>query len=93
MMSFTEDENMYERAKELRDRVHRDGVRQGLEQGGRIRERALVRRLAARKFGTGTAERLTRMLEDMADADRIDEVVDAIVDCDNGAELFARVRA
>ena len=72
---------------------HRDEVRQGLEQGGRIRERALVRRLAARKFGTETAERLTRMLEDIADSDRIDEVFDAIVDCDSGAELFARVRA
>ena len=96
MMSFTEGEEMYERAKELRDRVHRDGVQQGLEQGreaGRIRERGLVRRLAARKFGAETAERLTRMLEDIADADRIDEVFDAIVDCDSGAELFARVRA
>ncbi|MYC97820.1 MAG: hypothetical protein F4X13_00990 [Gammaproteobacteria bacterium] len=85
MMSFTEDEEMYERAKELRDRVHRDGVRQGLE--------LAVRRLATRKFGAETAERLTRILEDRADADRIDEVVDAIVDCDSGAELFARVRA
>ena len=47
MMSFTEDEEMYERAKDLRDQVHRDGV-------------------------------------------RIDEVVDAIVDCGAGAELFAR---
>ena len=97
MKSLTEGEDMYERAKELRDRVHRDGVRQGLEQGleaGRIRERAhLVRRLATRKFGAETAERLTRILEDMADVDRIDEVVDAIVDCDSGAELFARVRA
>ena len=93
MMSFTEDEDMYERAKELRDQVHRDGVRQGLE-AGRIRERAhLVRRLAARKFGAETAERLSRILEDMADADRIDEVVDAIVDCDSGTELFARVSA
>ena len=93
MMSFTEDEEMYERAKELRDQVHRDGVRQGLEQG-RIRERALVvRRFATRKFGAETAERLTEILEDMADADRIDEVVDAILDCDSGAELFARVRA
>ena len=89
MMSFTEDEEMYERAKELRDQVHRDGVRQG-----RIRERALVvRRFATRKFGAETAERLTEILEDMADADRIDEVVDAILDCDSGAELFARVRA
>ena len=49
MTSFTEDEEMYERAKELRDQVHRDGV-------------------------------------------RIDELVDVIVDCDSGAELFARVR-
>ena len=93
MMSFTEDEEMYERAKELRDQVHRDGVRQGLEQG-RIRKRALVvRRFATRKFGAETAERLTEILEDMADADRIDEVVNAILDCDSGAELFARVRA
>lgn len=85
MMSFTEDEEMYERAKELRDRVHRDGVRQGLE--------LAVRRLATRKFGAETAERLTRILEDRADADRIDEVVDAIVDCDSGAECLARVCA
>ena len=55
-----------------------------LEQG-RIRERGLVRRLAARKFGAETAERLTRVLEDMADADRIDKVVDVIVDCDPGS--------
>ena len=93
MKSFTEGEEMYERAKELRDQVHRDGVRQGLEQG-RITERAhLVRRLATRKFGAETAERLSRILEDLADADRIDEVFDAIVDCDSGAEFFARVRA
>ena len=92
MMSITEDEEIYERAKELRDQVHRDGVRQGLEQG-RIRERALlVRRFATRKFGAETAERLTRILEDRADAERIDEVFDAIIDCDSGAELFARVR-
>ena len=50
MMSFTEDEEMYERAKELRDQVHRDGV-------------------------------------------RIDEVFDAIVDCDSGREFLARERA
>ena len=92
LTSFTEDEEMYERAKELRDQVHRDGVRQGLEQG-RIRERALVRRLATRKFGAETAERLTRILEDRADADRLDEVFEAIIDCGSGAELFARVRA
>ena len=92
MTSFTEGEEMYERAKELRDQVHRDGVRQGLEQGRR-EQALLVRRFATMKFGAETAERLTRILEDVADADRIDEVVDAIIDCDSGAELFARVRA
>ena len=85
MTSFTEDEEMYERAKELRDQVHRDGFRQGLG--------LVVRRLATRKFGAETAERLTRILEDVADAERIDEVVDAIIDCDSGAELVARVCA
>ncbi len=81
MMSFKEDEEMYERAKELRDQVHRDG------------ERALVQRLATRKFGAETAERLTRILEGRTDPDRLDEVVDAIIDCDSGPELFARVSA
>ena len=109
MMSFTEDEEMYERARELRDRVHRDGFRQGLQEGldvgwekgwergleeGRFRGRALsVRRFATRKFGSEAANRLTRILEDGADADRVAEVLDAIVDCDSEPELFARVRA
>ena len=96
MTSFTEGEEMYERAKELRDQVHRDGVRQGLEQGleqGRREQALIVRRFATMKFGAETAERLTRILEDVADADRIDEVVDAIIDCDSGTELFTRVRA
>lgn len=87
---------MYERAKELRDQVHRDGIREGLERGleqGRTNERALVRRIATRKFGAETAELLSRMLEDSVDPDRIAEVADAIIDCDNRAELFARVRA
>lgn len=109
MTSFREDEEMYERARELRDRVHRDGFRQGLQEGlvvgwekgwergleeGRIRGRALsVRRFATRKFGSEAAERLTVILQDGADADRIAEVLNAIVDCDSEPELFARVRA
>ncbi|MYA43139.1 MAG: hypothetical protein F4Z31_15495 [Gemmatimonadetes bacterium] len=90
---------MWERVSEIRDQVHRDGVRKGREQGleqgraqGRRAEgRALVGRLATRKFGAETAEQLSRVLEDIADPERLAEVADAIIDCDSDAELFARV--
>ena len=90
---------MYERVKEMREQVHRDGVEKGLEQGlerglqrGRTEEgRALVRRLATRKFGARTARQLSRILEDIADPERLADVADAIIDCDSDAELFARV--
>ena len=94
-----EDETMWERVSEMREQVHRDGVQQGLEQGmeqglerGRAEgRRALVGRLATRKFGAETAEQLSRVLEDIADPERLAEVADAIIDCDSDAELFARV--
>ena len=91
----TEDETMFERVKEMREQVHRDGIAKGLEQGlerGRAEEgRALVGRLATRKFGARTAKRLSRVLEDIWDPERLAEVADAIIDCDSDAELFARI--
>ena len=51
MQTLTEDETMYERVKEMREQVHRDGIQQGLERG-RAEGRALVGRLATRKFGS-----------------------------------------
>ena len=91
----TEDETMFERVKEMREQVHRDGIAKGLEQGraeGRAEEgRALVGRLATRKFGTRTARRLSRILEDIANPERLAEAADAIIDCDSDAELFARI--
>ena len=93
-----EEETMYERVKEMREQVHQDGVQKGLERGleqglerGRAEGRALVGRLATRKFGAETAEQLFRVLEDIADPERLAEVADAIIDCDSDAELFARV--
>ncbi len=94
MQTSMEEETVYERVKEMRDQVHRDGVQQGLERGlarGRAEGRALVGRLATRKFGAETAAQLSRVLEDIADPEKIAEVADAIMDCDSDAELFARV--
>ena len=94
MQTLTEEETMYERVKEMREQVHRDGIQQGLEQGlerGRAEGRALVGRLATRKFGAQTAAQLSRVLEEIADPEQLAEVADAIMDCDSDAELFARV--
>ena len=85
---------MYERVKEMREQVHRDGIEKGLEQGlerGRAEGRALVGRLATRKFGARTAKQLARVLGDVADPERLAEVADAIIDCDSDVELFGRV--
>ena len=87
----TEDETMYERVKEMREQVHRDGIEQGLQRGRTEEARTLVGRMATRKFGARTARRLSRVLDDIADPERLAEVADAIIDCDSDAELFARV--
>ena len=102
----TEDETMYERVKEMREQVHRDGIEKGLEQGlkrglergleqgreqARVEGRALLGRVATRKFGARTARQLSRVLEGITDSERLGEVADAIIDCDSDVELFARV--
>ena len=67
-----------------------NGRAEGLEQG-RAEERALLCRLASRKFDAGTAQRLAAALAEVADPERLAEVGDWIIDCGTGAELLARV--
>ena len=81
---------MWERVSEMRDQVHRDGMRKGLQQG-RAEGRALVERLATRKFGAETAEQLSPVLGAIADPERLAEIAEAIIDCDCDADLFAQV--
>ena len=72
------------------------GLEQGREQGleqGRAEERALLCRLAARKFDAATAERLSAVLAEVGDADRLAEVGDWIIECGTADELFARLQA
>ena len=65
-------------------------VEQGLEQGRR-EERALLCRMAARKFDDAAAERLAAVLADVTDPDRLAEVGDRIIECETAADLFARI--
>ena len=67
------------------------GRAQGIEQG-RHEERALLCRLAARKFDGGAAEGLAAALADVTDPDRLARVGDWIIECATGSELLARVR-
>ena len=67
------------------------GIAQGIEQG-RNEERALLCRLAARKFDAGAAEGLAAALAGVTDPDRLARAGDWIIECATAADLLARVR-
>ncbi len=76
-----------------REQGREQGLELGLERGierGRAEERALLCRQAARKFDAETAERLSGLLERLADPERLAEVGDWIIECGTGADLLNR---
>ncbi len=78
--SLKEAEMIYAGVEELKERARREG------------RTALVCRLARLKFGAGTAERLSRLLEEVSDPERISRIGDRIIECETGEELLARAR-
>ena len=66
------------------------GIEQGIEQSIE-RQRALLHRQAERRFGPAPAERLSAVLADVTDADRLAEAGEWIVDCATPADFLARV--
>ena len=84
----------------LMARARAEGVERGMERGiergmerGLAQERALLSRLAARKFGASTAARLAALLEGVSDPARLEEVGESVIDCADGAQLLARLEA
>lgn len=73
------------------DRGRMEGMERGIEQG-RADERALLCRLAARRFGAKTGQRLSGLLEGFGAAEELTMVGDWILDCETGADLLGRVR-
>ena len=93
------EENVREWTRELLEQGRAQGIEQGIEQGraqgieqGRHEERALLCRLAARKFDAGAAEGLAAALAGVTDPDRLARVGDWIIECATASELLARVR-
>ena len=84
---------------ELVDRVHRSlddlvekGMRQGIEQAIRQGRTQVLRQLTTRRFGEETAGRLSMLLDELSDAEGIDKVADALIECGTGEEFIKRVR-
>ena len=75
--------------EEYRAEGRAEGIEQGLERG-LAAERALLCRLAARKFDTDTAERLADLLAPVGDTGRLAQVGEWIIDCETGEHLIAR---
>ena len=82
-------------------RGRREGIEKGIAQGvkrgrregiekGIARQRALVRRLAARRFGPEIEERLVPVLDDLSDPERIAAIADAVLECRTAEEFMAR---
>ena len=81
---------MEARLQEWHDSAIAQGVQQGMRQGVHQGQKDLLRRQAERRFDAETAQRLSALLEG-ADADRLIDVGDWIVECASGDELLGRV--
>ena len=66
----------------------KQGRAKGVEQ-----ERALLRRLTARKFGADTVGRFAALLAGIEDLERLADVGEWIIDCASGDELIARLES
>ena len=66
-----------------------EGVERGLAQG-RV---ALLRRLAALRFGADVAGQVSALLADVTDVAHLDEAGMWLLECDTGEALLRRLRA
>ena len=79
------------RAMEWEARVLERGREQGIAQG-RAEERALLCRLAERRFDAETAGQVSVLLAEVAGAEDLLEAGDWILECRTGGELLERLR-
>ncbi len=79
-----------ERVREWEADFLERGLERGIEQGIE-RQRAMLGRLAERKFGRVTSRELAGRIAGVADAERLEAVGDWIIDCDTGVALLEHV--
>ena len=64
---------------------------EGRAEGRAEGQTEVMRRMAARKFDAGTAQRLAERLAEIADPERVAEVGEWLIECEHGDELIQRV--
>ena len=86
-----------ERVKEWMEEERSEGRSEGRAEGraeeraeGRARQVELMRRMAARKFGSATAQRLAERLERVHDSENVAEIGEWLIECESGEELLER---
>ena len=87
-------EKLAERDRQALERGLQRGREEGLKEvleRGLQRRRAMLSRMAARKFDAGTVTRLEALLEGIDDPERFVRIGEDVIDCATGAELLARV--
>ena len=77
---------------ELNQQWLEKGIERGREKGIEQGERLLVYRLAAHRFGSGIAEQLGPLLDELSDPERIAAVATMVLECESGEEFIARAR-
>ena len=80
------------RRRGLAEGVER-GLAEGVERGAAQGRVALLRRLAALRFGAGVAGQVSALLADVTDIAHLDEAGKWLLECDTGEALLARLRA
>ena len=91
LMNMMEEPPMLaETLDEWAEEKFRQGRVAGMERGRFEGERALLVRLAQRRFGADIAEALSKLVGGVDDPDRLAEMGDLVVDCATGRELLDR---
>lgn len=94
VQSLKEAGMIYAGVEEQKEQAHREGLgrgrREGRAQGRSEGFATLICRQARLKFGGPTAERLSRLLDDITDPEAIARIGDQIIECESGDELLAR---
>ena len=76
-----------ERVKEWNMQLLEEGRAEGRAEG----QVELMRRMAARKFGYDTAERLAERLERVRDSEHVAEIGEWLIECESSEELLERL--
>ena len=82
------DETIEEWRREATESGHAEGLAEGL-----VRQRAILKRMVARRFGPRIAEEVGLLLEEITDWQPLADIGESILDANEGAELRDRVTA